>query len=220
MKRVIDYDLKAQIIDCGLARLSNKFHKFLFLFNKAQHEEDFEYMGLSDIALLDYLDASLLSLRNEALERFNVDLLDKEDYLVIEAYKVNRASYQRTKRLRLRVTELLKEPCLFLTLTFDNESMQATTIETKRRYVTRCLKQFGVPYIANVDYGSKNDRLHYHAIIQLDKISCKCWDYGNIDFKKVIIPNETAISKYLNKLTNHAIKETCKGNRLIYSRNV
>ena len=220
MKRIIDYDLKSQIIDCGLAHLSNKFNKFLFLFDKAQHEEDFNYKGLTNMALLDFLDASLLSIRQEAIERFNVDLLNEKDPLVIEAYKINRASYQRTKRLRFRVAKLLKKPCLFLTLTFNNEAMQATSIETKRRYVSRCLKQFDVPYIANVDYGSKNDRLHYHAIIQLERISHDAWIYGNLDFKKVVVPNDAAISKYLNKLTNHAIKETCKGNRLIYSRNV
>ncbi len=216
----IDYDLKAQIIECGLAKLQSKFSKFIFLFNKCYEDDNATYMGMSNEASLEYLDAQIMATYNEALKRFGVDLSNALDPYTKEALKVNHASYARTKRLKDRIAKMLKKRCVFLTLTFNDTALNNTSIETKRKYVTRVLKSLNAPYIANVDYGEKNGRLHYHAIAQVESIDFDIWTYGNIDSKKVVVPNETAIAKYINKLTNHAIKETCKGNRLIYSRGV
>lgn len=220
MKRRIDYFLKGQIIECGLAKLQSKFSKFIFLFNKCYDDEKATYKDMSNEASLEYLDAQIKATYDEALKRFGVDLSNALDPYTKEALKINHASYERVKRLKYKVAQMLEKPCVFLTLTFNDSALHGTSIETKRKYVTRCLKAFNAPYIANIDYGKQNGRLHYHALLQVPKIAFDTWDYGNIDAKKVVVINETAIAKYISKLTNHAIKETCKGNRLIYSRKV
>lgn len=220
MVRKIDYFLKGQILDSDLVKLQSKFSKFIFLYFKCFNDNNATYKDMTNESSLEYLDAQIVSIRDEAMKRFGVDLSNALDPYTYETLKINHASYERVKRLKTRVAQMLEKPCVFLTLTFNDVALHGTSIETKRKYVTRCLKAFNAPYIANIDYGKKNGRLHYHAIVQVPKIAFDTWDYGNIDAKKVVVPNETAISKYINKLTNHAIKETCQKNRLIYSRNV
>lgn len=213
-----DYFLKAQVLNSGLAKLQSQFSKYIFLFNKCYDDPKATYKDYDNFNSLIELKRIVEHIHNEAIIRFGVDLTNMQDYLVLEAIKINRATYERNRRLYVKIADMLKKPCVFLTITFKPGVYESTSDITKRRYVARCLKQLGVPYIANVDYGSKNDRLHYHAIVQIEKIPFDIWDYGNIDAKKVTIPNEKALAKYINKLTNHAIKETCKGNRLLYSR--
>ena len=62
--------------------------------------------------------------------------------------------------------------------------------------------------------------MHFHALVQIDKVNSKIWDdaYGNLDFEKAYNKNNVAIAKYINKLTNHAIKESAKGNRCMFNR--
>ena len=94
--------------------------------------------------------------------------------------------------------------------------------ETRRKYVSRCLKKYNTLYVANIDFGKKNGREHYHAVISIDKVDNKDWLYGDIDFKRVrnknIEEDKKRLSKYIAKLSNHAIKETTKRCCLLYSR--
>ena len=113
---------------------------------------------------------------------------------------------------------MIEKQCLFLTLTFTDDTLQKTSTTTRRRYIVKYLSQFNVPCIANKDFGKENGREHYHAIIQIDRIDYSLYDYGAINGKKVVVGSETdlRLSKYISKLTNHAIKETTKQSRLIY----
>lgn len=141
-----------------------------------------------------------------------------------ECFKINRAEYERTKRLKRRIESmLLAGNCLFLTLTFNDKSLATTTPQQRRVAVSRYLKSFNCKYIANIDFGSRNHREHYHAVIQSDKISFDEWrKYGNINAERVrnreINADKTKLAKYVCKLSNHAIKETTKRSCLIYSR--
>lgn len=141
-----------------------------------------------------------------------------------ECMKINHADYERTKRLKNRVkTMLLNGSCIFITLTFNDDTLLNTTEKQRRVAVSRYLKQYGCMYVANVDFGSKNKREHYHALINCDKIDFKSWrKFGNINAKRVrnkdIESDKTKLSKYIAKLSNHAIKETTKRSCLIYSR--
>jgi len=141
-----------------------------------------------------------------------------------EVEKICNASIQRVKRLRSRIeTMLLNGNCLFLTLTFNDNTLNSTTTETRRKYVRRYLKEFNCPYVANIDFGSKNHREHYHAVINCNEIDLALWrSYGNINVQKVrnnsIELSKKRLSKYISKLSNHAIKETTKRSCLIYSR--
>lgn len=169
----------------------------------------------------------------------------REDLL--EAEKIIKAEYNRITRLRSRISLFLncKEPTNFLTLTFSDKILQNSTPTDRRRYVQRYLKSQSSYYIANIDYGEKKGREHYHAVI-LGKIDLEPWrKYGHILSEKVgnrkeltrknvpkryrnldeptqkrlmLADTEKKISKYVAKLTNHAIKETTKRSVMIYSK--
>ena len=144
-----------------------------------------------------------------------------------ECVKINHADYERVKRLKERVRAmLLRGACIFLTLTFTDNTLAETTQKQRRNAVTRFLKQYNCPYIANIDFGidrTKTMREHYHALINCEKISFNEWRrYGNINAQRVrnrdIEKDKTRLSKYIAKLSNHAIKEQAKRSSLIYSR--
>lgn len=141
-----------------------------------------------------------------------------------ECIKINDASYHRTKRLKERVKSmLLSGECIFITLTFNDDTLNTTNEKQRRVAVTRYLKTFNSKYVANIDYGSKNHREHYHALICTSSIDLCSWrKYGNINVERVrnknIDTDKTKLAKYICKLSNHAIKETTKRSSLIYSR--
>lgn len=155
-----------------------------------------------------------------------------------EAIKINSAFYHRVKRLKTRVSKMLKKgPCLFLTFNFTDEALEMD-FSKRRDIVRRFLKQYNTLYIANADYGSTDEyidrhgnvrkgtgREHYHALIQTDFVNTHSWlekGIGRIDVERVRIKQHEEdvckLSKYISKLTNHAIKETTKRSAIIYSR--
>lgn len=145
----------------------------------------------------------------------------KDEFL--ECEKMNKAYYERLKRLKTRVRDILTSgPSLFLTLTFNDDALERTSPEFRRIAVQRYLKQYKAKYVGNIDFGKTNHREHYHALIGVDRVDNESWNkYGNIDFERVRIRSECdslKLSKYINKLSNHAIKETTKRSALIYSR--
>ena len=117
----------------------------------------------------------------------------------------------------------------FGTLTFKDQVLNNTTSETRRRYVSRYLKSISDCYVANIDFGDKeknpesNEREHYHCLLAIDK-EPSSWPYGFSKFKKVILKDDSAtcLSKYIVKLSRHALKQTSNGKapRLIYSKSV
>ena len=115
---------------------------------------------------------------------------------------------------------LLLGNCIFITLTFKDNVLNNTTRETRRRYITRFLKAHSSEYVANIDFGEKNHREHYHAVIMCDKLNNKLWTYGAIDFERIKVNNDAPkrLAKYVCKLTNHAIKNTTQKNYCIYSK--
>lgn len=142
-----------------------------------------------------------------------------------ECEKINHAEYKRANRLQKRIGDMLTSgPCLFLTLTFNNGALSNTSAKKRRVAVSRFLKSTGCRYVANIDFGSKNHREHYHAVIQCSKIDGKKWTekWGAINFKSIRLKETKTdakkLAKYTAKLSNHAIKETCCRGALIYSR--
>lgn len=155
--------------------------------------------------------------RAEELQLFH-RMFNLEDWQ--EAHRINKASYARIQRLKRRIAAMLKNgECLFLTLTFTDEVLRNTTEDTRRQIVRRYLKSFGVPYVANIDYGKKNGREHYHAVIQTDYVDYSAYTYGAINGEKIHSAEDyVKLSKYVAKLTNHAIKQTNKRQVIIYSK--
>ena len=109
--------------------------------------------------------------------------------------------------------------CIFLTFTFTDEVLAKTNEDTRRQKVRRYLSSYNCEYVANIDFGKKNGREHYHALIQCNNVDYNAFDYGALNGERVRSTNDFAkLAKYISKLTNHAIKDTAKGSRLIYNR--
>lgn len=164
------------------------------------------------------------------------------DFDTIElAKKAKNAHYQKISRLKKRIAFILTNAptSYFVTLTFSDEVLEATSEQTRREYVRKFLKSNAnnSHYVANIDYGSKNGREHYHAITNF---SCSGWKYGHqlskpiqlyapLSAKYDNLPDEEykqkafettqkRLSKYTAKLGFHATKETTRDASLIYSR--
>lgn len=150
--------------------------------------------------------------------------LEKMPDIYKECERLNLSYYKRKIRLHKRIENMCQNgDCIFLTLTFNDDALKRTSQATRRQKITRFLKQFNVPYVANIDYGKKNHREHYHAVIQAEKIDYKAYydlNLGTINGQ--VIKNSAVdkirVSKYVAKLTNHAIKETTKRSCVIYGK--
>lgn len=127
--------------------------------------------------------------------------------------------YEKKKRVKNRITKFtdLSEIVYFGTLTFRDDVLKSTNFETRRTYVGRFLKKYCVHYVANCDYGSLNEREHYHCCFISYSDFIDKWKYGFVNVKKVWSENDyTALSEYLLKLANHTTKKSASC--VIYSR--
>lgn len=215
-----NYDLKAKVIENGCSKVHKKFSLANWKLSQA-------------IALANETGDITNLEKSQKIYDMAVARLEEYNPLEIEeAIKVNNASFHRVKRLKDRVLTMLNtENCIFLTLTFRNDVLANTSQETRAKYIKRFLKEQCQCYVANIDYGRKNEREHYHAVVipKNDNIDGAFYrkNYGSIDFERVRVHSgETdyentskRLSKYVSKLVNHAIKETVRQNRVIYSKN-
>lgn len=146
-------------------------------------------------------------------------------------YRLYFAHLQRRKRLRDRIEKMImSEKAIFLTLTFnDNYLSRKMSAETRRRYVARFLKSECSEYIANIDFGQDErytKREHYHAVAipKNDKIDFSAYSEGFDKSRisslaiKVNRKSRDNLARYIDKLTNHALKHNGHYKRLIYSR--
>lgn len=140
---------------------------------------------------------------------------------------------QKSSRLNKRVEKMLNEfrVPVFFTITFTDEVLESTSSEFRRNEVKKWLKENCEDYVANIDFGDSEKyfddlgiirqgthREHYHAITS-NIINGDTWLYG-FAYGEVIkrSSDSKAMSKYLCKLTNHALKRSTKFNRVIYCR--
>lgn len=136
------------------------------------------------------------------------------------ALRINESKKRKSSKVREKIEELVfSGKAIFITLTFSNETLKNTSFETRRRYVARYLKQYSKNYVANVDYGAKNGREHYHAVVSNDITFDNWYKYGAIHEERVRTKEDdlVRVSRYVSKLSNHALK-VANAPRLIYSR--
>lgn len=142
-------------------------------------------------------------------------------YKAIES--INNTRYHRIKKVKEKINDIVSSGrAIFLTITFSPHTMDITSEDTRRRYVSRFLKETCYCYVANQDFGEKNDREHYHAVVygKNGSVNLKKWIYGRIDAERVRNTKNDlgALARYVTKLTNHAVKDSASTKRLIYSR--
>lgn len=200
-----NYEFKAHVLNAygDVLKLQREHSRLVYL------------DGYTDVKI----DAEYKETVNEMVSYFFED----ENALQIwrEAERINLAYYARVKRLKDRISSMLREGrCYFLTLTFSDATLERVSAKTRRRYVTYFLKSLSDTYVANIDFGSENHREHYHAVVMADGVDMSAWDcFGFSKAQKIASEDDyTPIAKYISKLTNHAVKATTSGCRAIYSK--
>lgn len=137
------------------------------------------------------------------------------------ALRLNESKYRKAKKVRDKISELvLSGNAIFITLTFTDDTLAKTSVLTRRRYVARYLKANCKNYVANIDFGGKKGREHYHALVDND-IDFTAWHkFGAIKVERVKTSESDLkrVALYVSKLTNHALKLGETAPRLIYSR--
>lgn len=186
--------------------------------NYVELHREFFRAGWSEDEIREKIKLTLNDPRNSyAYDREKLAPIEITDYDIQILDRYSKNHYKRNNRLKMKIKRLLvefKEP-VFITLTFTNETLEKTSEETRRRYVSRFLKSQNVKYVANVDYGSRNNREHYHGVAS-GRIDPTSWIYGSCNVQKVRQNSDPlALAKYVNKLVNHAKKIE---NKLIYSK--
>lgn len=190
---------------------------------------------LADRTGEDYITINNHSYSVEFCERYAKRLKKQNETLwhrvSLDYENIRARKYRCNHRIHLMLDYDLKR-CFFLTFTFNDETLSKLNADSRKQYVIRYLKKHFSQYVANIDYGSKNEREHYHAIgvIKNGSILIPTKQHGvyNLAFydkgfttAKTINSSEDylALSGYINKLTNHAFKTSNKAQKLIYSRN-
>lgn len=151
-------------------------------------------------------------------ERYELLFYLMSNYDYKQVVRDNNSYYAKRQRLKKRVIDILESnlDSYFLTLTFDDETLLLDK-KTRRKYVQRFLKENCANYVANIDYGKKNKREHYHAIVCCNDLPD--WKYGFKKYSLINNENIIALSSYIAKISNHAIKDsTGKRDYLIYAR--
>lgn len=121
--------------------------------------------------------------------------------------------HQKKKRVNRMIREMFQEQdhCFFVTFTFRDDVLSSTSERTRHRYVADYLGKHCRDYVANVDYGRKTGREHYHAVVSFNNIlpPKEEWPYGFFKYKPInkgVEYSHSKITAYIVKLVNHAGK--------------
>lgn len=147
-----------------------------------------------------------------------LDLISREKELDC-ANRLLESKYRKYMRAREHISELVVSgQAIFITLTFTDDVLKNTSALTRRRYVSRFLKQYSDFYVANIDYSPNKQREHYHAVVN-NRVDMSKWVYGFVWCEQVRAHDYCAkrVANYIAKLTSHAFK--VNSTRLLYSRN-
>lgn len=102
------------------------------------------------------------------------------------------------------------EHVYFATFTLNNDFV-SEDYKLIVRKLTRILRIYCTDFICNADFGKSNNRLHFHGVISTDLVDVLKESYylGFSDFQFLKFDSsDVALTKYLYKLRNHAIKDT------------
>lgn len=165
----------------------------------------------------------------EVEKRENTEAYGVTEEEAKECERIRKAKKNQRERVENHVKFLFESTTcdlFFVTLTFSDDTIKKTKTSTRKQKVRRTLTLCD-DYIANVDYGEKNEREHYHAIIALKRDSYEReeddkghlslsvfskYDYGFINVTEVKRDGKDAerLAKYITKLTLHSVKVSQK----------
>lgn len=196
-----------------LSSLVNKIERANFVMKRYDLGQEFEK-----------LDNDLYIVKGISYEEsyiYKHDLLS--NYIDSNFYKkiinFNRNMSSKKRRCRAKLEEMCKNFNYVYFMTYQlYDDVLALKDETQKKLVSKWLKGKSNMYVLNVDYGDLKGRKHFHAVFGTnDKIPYKSLE-SNITLK--LIPNKLddkeRISKYITKLSAHAVKISTKNQRLTY----
>lgn len=144
-----------------------------------------------------------------------------------EYERILNARYEKISRIKRRFVYLIQNYTYiyFCTFTFDNDLIKKCD-RTKKDCIKSSLHSFDsdIKFILNVDYGDKTEREHYHALVGTHsplslrqhlkdtypcRTGCEFVDIHTDDIKR--------LSKYINKLSNHCVKDSTKRKRIYFN---
>lgn len=159
--------------------------------------------------------------RNQLIEHYFwiMEMSENNEVNIDEGMRLYENYRKRNQRLRKRICNIIQRDSLFLTFTFTDEVLANTTQDTRQQYVRKFLKTISSNYVANIDFGGKFGREHYHAVcIVSGRVDYTAWKYGALNGVKVRKGSSPlALAKYVNKLVYHATKDTTS-QKIIFSR--
>ena len=136
-----------------------------------------------------------------------------------EGQDINKAIDNLNNSYRVRMTRLNNsikyilgmEFSYFITFTLSNDfiTLKQKTIERKIKEALGSASY----WVANEDYGSENNRLHYHSLagydVQLDYTTIlDVYKYGAVNIIPIVIKSPMALKEYLLKQQMHASKQS------------
>lgn len=170
------------------------------------------------------------------------DILSFEDFRKCKNFQSNRSKkryrcFNNYNTIEI-IGKLTNATMVFGTITINNNFLDLN-YETQKKAIQRYLKKHFFYCIKNADYGSKNDRLHFHFIgLTFDKfipINVKSkkgrdmfnilndkWKWGFLPVYEFIpyqMTDKKKLSNYIVKLNNHSNKVTTKNTRLSILKN-
>lgn len=194
---------KIRVLNSGLSKQIKKVNKQIYL-----HSRERETGELYQHKTTTY---------EESIEALRL-LSDNPDFDC--ACRINRSYKDKLRRLRQRLSFMLESGnCLFLTLTFTDFYIDFD-YNVLRKFIRNFLNSLNCHYIANADWGDKNGRLHFHAIVMLDKIDYSSYKYGSINFKRIYncVDSCNCLAHYMVKLTQHSLKNSTQLTNIMYSK--
>lgn len=182
--------------------------------------------GVYDLFLETKKQFYLLNLDYNNIDMYLNIIPDKE--MVNECFKIYRANRQRKYNnwneickwyyALENIAAYKNHKLVFGTLTFNDKTLSNTSERTRTRYVTKFLSDNTYHYIANIDYGEKNNREHYHFIAMIKRdIDMTKWKYGGNKILNIPLKSKDvkAIKNYLLKLNNHSYKTSTRQKELL-----
>jgi hypothetical protein len=114
-------------------------------------------------------------------------------------------------RIKKRVEQMILQPnTYFFTFTLNDNSLDLTE-KYHIKKIKATLSQATL-YMINNDYGDKNGRLHYHALVsfdhEYDTTFNDQYQLGFINVRKITELNSKALYEYIMKLSNHTTKKS------------
>lgn len=209
--------------------ITSQYQDAVSLINR-QSYYDYCYLTNKNIQNQNIDDDGVLSSKGDDLQPLIDDIcLDIETWhnidrssVLSDLRQISNNHKQKQFRNNKKVAFLLSSPCVFLTLTWNDKTLEETNETTRRRYVRQYLNSLGCYYLGNIDFGDEKKytgREHYHAIVQCDSVDTSIWrrlHNSSINVKRIKSDrNSNSLTRYILKLSNHSTKTSTENKRIL-----